>query len=1146
MGDKVTQAPIINHGGFEVRHGVTGDTSCADMQYINVSEKVKSFQSGVGSPLVGGTASREVGRLSSDENFNAVAVDITKDHGRVAKAKAQRDTSLIDTISPVQKRRHVTGFVGVSHHTRGIKSSAIKVPTLTAPISNKNQSIKASALGVPVLPSRHNREDEIRNNAANLGPRSASTGNLATESGTTSPVSSPRLVRKGVKVSGQSPLVNNQVKNQSPRPFRKDYRLNVTSVQSEFSSGKSTTTVTTKIEGKPHVKPPKPVKPFNLSHRKVHGEPTVKREPLPCPNRKSYVCSNGVKLGPGTSLRLPGGEKGKPGSSKSKLPPDSPKSPRSSSPRSPAARGRTSFFKPTSSSLAKAKDKSPGRNLHKPSPAKDTPKHTAGPHHHTKQSVKILHSGKMHGDSSLKVEPRNSLIMEKSVSNPNKLTKGHLDSQDCSDIVMKDVQQSLSITLEDEKAKESEKVASEDHVPKEIDKAWSEVQEKEMKTATRSEIMTNNNSASSDNSEGEHDKKNISTMIAAFEDIQLRESALKLNAKLEQENAKMRNMYFRKMEVEKEHNYAQFPSDDKAKSKAVDDGPNANNTDDTAQKTDCNDESKALHVDREEKVYYNVVNTRDHKIIPSTKTVIAHDEAKTPGRTSKNIDTDIDGVAKEKLEEASNEKVDISSSISVHNEMNTIQSNPESVEENKLPISGISAVVSSKSDENCNQVSFVTLKVGGHGEGIVKKEENTGIPKRNTYPGSLAAGKKNIEPGTTAEELNDKCNSGYKTDLLIPQVNTCPSMDTVVQTSLLTQQDNDSENYMIVASSFQGDKNHEATNESIIITTDDECHDYESIVENVLWTDDIDKENIDSEIMRYESDEDEGPSGLASSITMFFEAYEAQLRNQGTPPQVTPPNKGTNNSPPYIAGLSPVSISSHHLRLPGNNNNNGERALSAFRSRSNSICNETIFEERESQSSDEEENSSKGGLENIPGMLRNIPGRIGSNPSDKSSTYTESSIFQSETSEDDVKTSINLDDWWQTWTMGSQRKPHNDENHDTSDLEKLKIMTSRMNLQSRRPSVLEWKEKYLDKPPFLWNHVAGKPPVLSPSDKEPEQIAEQNVKDSNEWTGERIEKINDAISWIRTELVSNISFHYMQLGHLRIIHQGYPTFPAQF
>ena len=88
-------------------------------------------------------------------------------------------------------------------------------------------------------------------------------------------------------------------------------------------------------------------------------------------------------------------------------------------------------------------------------------------------------------------------------------------------------------------------------------------------------------------------------------------------------------------------------------------------------------------------------------------------------------------------------------------------------------------------------------------------------------------------------------------------------------------------------------------------------------------------------------------------------------------------------------------------------------------------------------------------------------------------------------------------------------------------------MTSRMNLQSRRPSVMEWKEKYLDKPPFLWNRVAGKPPLLSPSESKPEHILEQNDKDSNELTDERIEKINEAISWIRTELVSNTSLLYL-------------------
>ena len=196
---------------------------------------------------------------------------------------------------------------------------------------------------------------------------------------------------------------------------------------------------------------------------------------------------------------------------------------------------------------------------------------------------------------------------------------------------------------------------------------------------------------------------------------------------------------------------------------------------------------------------------------------------------------------------------------------------------------------------------------------------------------------------------------------------------------------------------------------------------------------------------------------------------------------------------------------------------------------SNSRCNETILEERESQSSGEEENTEavlkqaqdegiRTGLEGIPGMLfRSIPGRIGSYQSDN----TESSIFQSETSEEDTTLSINLDDWWQTWTMGRQRKSQaDDDNHGTSDLEKVKVITGRMNLSSRRPSTLEWKEKYLDKPPFLWNHVAGKPPILSPSSSDTDLHTAEIVNGPSEWTEERVEKINEAISWIRTELVS--------------------------
>ena len=450
-------------------------------------------------------------------------------------------------------------------------------------------------------------------------------------------------------------------------------------------------------------------------------------------------------------------------------------------------------------------------------------------------------------------------------------------------------------------------------------------------------------------------------------------------------------------------------------------------------------------------------------------------------------------------------------------------------------VAGISAVVSSKTDEdeNSNRLSFVTVKVGEYGSKLIDldQDNNKNIPKVNTAPASISTDKENVKSVTKTEEPRDGTLEGNSEDPLSAHSKTCSEIDNTVTSFPCDQDDINSELSESKGNSLPED-HAELVSESVVITVssysdneentneaDDECEDYEyeSIVDKVLWTDDLDIEESNTDIIKIDSDEDEGPSSLASSIRMFFEAYENQLRNQGTDNGNTSPSKMSNYSPPYIAGLSPVT-SGHHLRIPGSTN--GDRGLPGFRSRSNSRCNETILEEREPQSSEDEEGS-KSGLEGIPGMLRNIPGRIESYHSD----YTESSIFQSETSEEDVRTSIHLDDWWKTWTMGRQRKSQpNDDNHETSDLEKVKVITSNMNLSSRRPSILAWKEKYLDKPPFLWNHVAGKPPILSPSSSDTELHQEQIVSSSSEWTDERVEKINEAISWIRTELVSTAIF----------------------
>ena len=1196
MGDnKVTQVPgAINQGPFQVRHGgVMGDTSqVLDMQCINVSERVKSYPSSLNSHLhnLGNTGNNiritsigaKDGQVSKclttteAESLKQLSTTATaKDSGRVAKAKAQWDKPVTDIErSSAPKHRHVTGSTPANHNTHGIKSSAIKVPTTssnssttfisTAPsenintysssafINSRNQSVKASALGISVFQPSSNLSgaEQIRSNAGNLGPRSVSTGNLSTTgisgststTGSTSPSVSPRAARKESSINKTS-----VVKNQSPKPFTKDYEQSVNTVQSgQHSSGKSGIS-SNKTENKvAPAKPPKPVKPFTATHKQVTVDHNLaKREPVST-SRKGYVCSNGVKLGPVTSLKLPKQKQLKVRAGSPKGFPDSPKSPRSpSSPRSPAAtRGRASFNLPTSSSLAKAKDRSPGRNLHKPTTTiatKDTvtcKPHTTG-HHSTKHGDKT--SGKMHGKSSLntsttKMEPKNSFIFKgENITNTKKPGKGHRDNDDSSHEVLKE----LPLRFESEKTSNaSEKVTVvDDHVPETIDKPRSELHEEKMKTATPREIMTVNNIAACDNSKGKHDTKNINNVLKAFEDFKLRESVLQLDAKLEQENAKMRDIYFGKLEVEKEHNYAKLPPDTKKEiAEEISDANAAKVTQkEETQKAESSvtNVTRALQTDRGEIVYNVDTAARESKIIISANKNVSSPAAPNAIQDPRNV-KNVSGSCSSTMLQSEERMGDDNTKPEAVNLDPTGDNCYKEACVEPSQVAGISAVVSSKTDEdeNSNRLSFVTVKVGEYGSKLIDldQDNNKNVPKVNTAPAIISTEKEIFKPVTNAEEPRDGTREGNNEDQLLIHSKTCPEVDNTVTPLPCDQDDINSELSEYKRNSSPED-HAELVSEPVVITVssysdneentneaDDECEDYESIVDKVLWTDDLDLEESSTDIIKIDSDEDEGPSSLASSIRMFFEAYENQLRNQGTDNGNTSPSKMSNCSPPYIAGLSPVT-SGHHLRIPGSTN--GDRGLTGFRSRSNSRCNETILEEREPQSSEDEEGS-KSGLEGIPGMLRNIPGRIESYHSD----YTESSIFQSETSEEDVRTSIHLDDWWRTWTMGRQRKSQpNDDNHDTSDLEKVKVITSNMNLSSRRPSILAWKEKYLDKPPFLWNHVAGKPPILSPSSSDTELHQEQRVTCSSEWTDERVEKINEAISWIRTELVSTAIFY---------------------
>ena len=73
-----------------------------------------------------------------------------------------------------------------------------------------------------------------------------------------------------------------------------------------------------------------------------------------------------------------------------------------------------------------------------------------------------------------------------------------------------------------------------------------------------------------------------------------------------------------------------------------------------------------------------------------------------------------------------------------------------------------------------------------------------------------------------------------------------------------------------------------------------------------------------------------------------------------------------------------------------------------------------------------------------------------------------------------------------------------------SDLSRLKNTAQRLNLGTRRPSYVEWQEKYLHR------RRRSKPEFPPDSDK--------NGNDT--LTTERKDKINEALEWLRRELVS--------------------------
>ncbi|KAL3888201.1 hypothetical protein ACJMK2_000578 [Sinanodonta woodiana] len=78
----------------------------------------------------------------------------------------------------------------------------------------------------------------------------------------------------------------------------------------------------------------------------------------------------------------------------------------------------------------------------------------------------------------------------------------------------------------------------------------------------------------------------------------------------------------------------------------------------------------------------------------------------------------------------------------------------------------------------------------------------------------------------------------------------------------------------------------------------------------------------------------------------------------------------------------------------------------------------------------------------------------------------------------------------------------------SNDLARLKATASKLNLRTRRSSYMLWKDRYLE----------PNSRVVKPSFAETSDVVSKNTKET--WTEERIDKINNALEWLRNELLA--------------------------
>ncbi len=649
-----------------------------------------------------------------------------------------------------------------------------------------------------------------------------------------------------------------------------------------------------------------------------------------------------------------------------------------------------------------------------------------------------------------------------------------------------------------------------------------------------------------------------------------------LNAKLKQENANMRNLYFGRGNVETEHNCAKNLANKNGANvphkeaevcePEVDmDKPEVSKPEMPAQ-AKSGDEVQFLQVERGEKVHTIPTPGRKSIVIPTVRRAMKPTEV----RPAPEVKPD-QGHVTDAVRQGSGPFAGVNHSDSGHIHRDASLSPGVLFSSPGLPDVFTSGSDSGTTHDfrSCKTWPELNKSSGASEDAYVFTfqipQSPPGVAEDATFN---AQGDKNAK---TAERITDQ-NSSQEASQVSRSGATVMSLE---DSSCRKAGEGEDRSRVMDSDATQPElEKPEVEKPEVRTETEDaadeaENAEIEEIVSKLHWTDDeLDKDSDGSDTDDVDMEEEEEPSFLASSIALFLEAYENQLKNQSPEPANSPTSKTPSFSPPYIAGLSPVSGPAHHLRVPGTGS--GERLLTEFRSRSNStIRNEIIHEERESQSSDEGEERTREQTSGIkrkaPGrsgsfrssktdssafqtdireedqedggaapVLRTVPGRVSS--SSLNSSRTESSTFLSETrSEDDViKTnSIHLDDWWETWTMGNQRKNHLDQgSHDTSDLEKVKVLSAKLNLTPRRSSTMEWREKYLDQSPCLWNNVSGRVPLPHSSEisqdamtRSPPEVTVTSSPEARRLTDERVNKINDALLWLRTELVStSLSF----------------------